>query len=56
LKVSPEQEIGKALIISGVMKVYDDEDRSQLYMVMEWVEGSAAPILGPQRKLPTEVR
>jgi len=50
-----EQEIGKALDHPGVMKVYDDEDRSQLYMVMEWVEGRLLrQILGPQRKLPTE--
>jgi serine/threonine protein kinase len=50
-----EQEIGKALDHPGVMKVYDDEDRSQIYMVMEWVNGKLLrQILGPQRKLPTE--
>jgi eukaryotic-like serine/threonine-protein kinase len=50
-----EQDIGKALDHPGVMKVYDSEDRSQLYMVMEWVDGKLLrQILGPQRKLPPE--
>ena len=34
-----EEEIGKALDHPGVMKVFTDDDRSQLYMVMEWVDG-----------------
>jgi len=34
-----EQDIGKALDHPAVMKVYADDDRSQIYMVMEWVEG-----------------
>src|SRR5260370_35706494 len=34
-----EEEIGKKLDHPGVMKVFADEDRSQVYMVMEWVDG-----------------
>ncbi len=37
-----EQEIGAKLDHPGVMKVFTDEDRSQVYMVMEWVDGPAA--------------
>ena len=50
-----EEEIGKALDHPGVMKVFADQDRSQLYMVMEWVEGRLLRhILGEQKKLPPE--
>jgi eukaryotic-like serine/threonine-protein kinase len=34
-----EQDIGTKLDHPGVMKVIADDDRSQIYMVMEWVEG-----------------
>jgi eukaryotic-like serine/threonine-protein kinase len=34
-----EQEIGQKLDHPGVMKVFADDDRSQIYMVMEWVDG-----------------
>jgi eukaryotic-like serine/threonine-protein kinase len=34
-----EAEIGEKLDHPGVMKVLPDKDRSQLYMVMEWVPG-----------------
>jgi serine/threonine protein kinase len=34
-----EEEIGRKLDHPGVMKVFDDEDRSRVYMVMEWVDG-----------------
>ena len=34
-----EAEIGEKLDHPGVMKVLADDDRSQLYMVMEWVNG-----------------
>jgi len=34
-----EGEIGEKLDHPGVMKVLADDDRSQLYMAMEWVEG-----------------
>ena len=34
-----EQEIGQELDHPGVVKTYDGEERSRLYMVMEWVDG-----------------
>ncbi|MGC2322242.1 MAG: serine/threonine-protein kinase [Terriglobales bacterium] len=50
-----EQEIGAKLDHPGVMKVFTDEDRSQVYMVMEWVEGRLLrQILNEQPKLPIE--
>jgi serine/threonine-protein kinase len=50
-----EEEIGKTLDHPGVMKVISDDDRSQLYMVMEWVEGRLLrQILLDQGKLPAE--
>jgi serine/threonine-protein kinase len=50
-----EEEIGKALNHPGVMKVYNDEKRSQLYMVMEWVDGKLLrQILTERGKLPAE--
>jgi serine/threonine-protein kinase len=39
----------------GVMRVFTDDDRSQMYMVMEWVDGRLLrQILNEQRKLPPE--
>jgi serine/threonine protein kinase len=50
-----EEEIGKKLDHPGVMKVFSDDDRSRLYMVMEWVEGRLLRhILAEQGKLPVE--
>ena len=50
-----EEEIGKTLDHPGVMKVFVDDDRSQVYMVMEWVEGRLLrKILDEQHKLPPE--
>ncbi len=34
-----EQEIGQELDHPGVVKTYDGESRSRLYMVIEWVDG-----------------
>ena len=34
-----EQEIGQELDHPGVVKTYDGEERSRIYMVIEWVEG-----------------
>jgi serine/threonine-protein kinase len=34
-----EREIGEKLDHPGVMKVFKDDHRSRVYMVMEWVEG-----------------
>jgi eukaryotic-like serine/threonine-protein kinase len=50
-----EEEIGKKLDHPGVMKVFDDEDRSRIYMVMEWVDGTLLrQILIQSKKLPIE--
>jgi len=47
-----EEDIGKAMDHPGVMRVLDDEERSQVYMVMEWVDGRLLrKILDEQRKL-----
>ena len=50
-----EEDIGKKLDHPGVMKVYDDEERNRVYMVMEWVDGRLLrQVLIEQRKLPPE--
>ena len=50
-----EEEIGKNMDHPGVMKVMPDDGHSQVYMVMEWVEGRLLrQILTEQGKLPTE--
>ncbi|HEY1240706.1 MAG TPA: serine/threonine-protein kinase, partial [Bryobacteraceae bacterium] len=50
-----EQEIGKKLDHPYVMKVLPNDDASQVYMVMEWVEGRLLrQILGATRKLPID--
>lgn len=50
-----EEEIGKTLDHPGVMKVFVDDDRSQVYMVMEWVEGRLLrKILDGQQRLSRE--
>src|SRR5437879_5526263 len=50
-----EAEIGQALDHPGVMKVMTEDDRSQVYMVMEWVEGKLLrQVLSQHRKLPPE--
>jgi serine/threonine-protein kinase len=50
-----EEEIGKNMEHPGVMKVFADPDRSQVYMVMEWVDGRLLrEVLNEQRKLPPE--
>ncbi|HTD21532.1 MAG TPA: serine/threonine-protein kinase [Terriglobales bacterium] len=50
-----EQDIGTKLDHPGVMKVIADDDRSQIYMVMEWVEGRLLrQLLNEQKKLPPE--
>jgi serine/threonine protein kinase len=53
-----EEEIGKKLDHPGVVKVLDDEQRSQRYMVLEWVDGrllrqilNEAKILPPERAI-----
>jgi serine/threonine protein kinase len=50
-----EGEIGKKLDHPGVVKVLDDEERSQRYMVLEWVDGRLLrQLLNEQKKLPQE--
>jgi eukaryotic-like serine/threonine-protein kinase len=50
-----EEEIGKAMDHPGVMKVFPAEDRSRLYMVMEWVDGKLLrKILSEQKQLHPE--
>jgi eukaryotic-like serine/threonine-protein kinase len=50
-----EEEIGKLLDHPGVMKVFTDDDRSRVYMVMEWVDGRLLrKILDEEHKLPPE--
>jgi eukaryotic-like serine/threonine-protein kinase len=52
-----EGEIGEKLDHPGVMKVLADGDRSQLYMVMEWVDGRLLRQVlhdQPGKKLPVE--
>ena len=50
-----EIEIGVKLNHPGVMKVFDGEKRSRVYMVMEWVEGKLLRrMFGPQHKLPVD--
>jgi serine/threonine protein kinase len=34
-----EEDIGKRLNHPGVMKVFANPERSQVYMVMEWIDG-----------------
>jgi len=50
-----EQEIGQTLDHPGVVKTYDGEERSRIYMVIEWVDGRLLrAILNEERKLPIE--
>jgi serine/threonine-protein kinase len=50
-----EQEIGQELDHPGIVKTYDGEERSRLYMVIEWVDGKLLrAILNEERQLPVE--
>src|SRR5580692_2418488 len=50
-----EQEIGQELDHPGVVKSFNSEQRSRLYMVIEWVEGRLLrTILNEGKKLPAE--
>jgi serine/threonine-protein kinase len=50
-----EQAIGQKLDHPNVMKVMTDQDRSRVYMVMEWVEGRLLrQVLAENGKLPPE--
>src|SRR6202007_1143760 len=48
-----EEDIGRKLDHPGVVKVFDNEERSRRYMVLEWVDGRLLrQILNEQKKLP----
>jgi eukaryotic-like serine/threonine-protein kinase len=50
-----EEEIGMRLDHPGVMKVFPEKDRSQLHMVMEWVDGKLLrQVLQQQKRLPLD--
>ena len=50
-----EQDIGRKLDHPGVMKVMPENGHSQIYMVMEWVDGRLLrQILNEQKKLPAD--
>ncbi len=49
-----EESIGKSLDHPGVMKVFTGDERSKVYMVMEWVDGRLLREILSQGKLPTE--
>lgn len=49
-----EEEIGAKLDHPGVMKVHSEDERSQIYMVMEWVEGRLLRQILNEGKLPVE--
>jgi serine/threonine protein kinase len=50
-----EQEVGIKLDHPGVMKIFNHEHRSQVYMVMEWVQGTLLrKILATEGKLSQE--
>ncbi len=50
-----EEEIGQMLDHPGIVKTFNDEPRSRVYMVLEWVEGRLLrSILREEKKLPVE--
>ena len=50
-----ELEIGQLLDHPGIIKTFNGEERSRLYMVMEWADGRLLrTILNEKKKLPTE--
>jgi eukaryotic-like serine/threonine-protein kinase len=50
-----EQEIGQLLDHPGIVKTYNSEQRSRLYMVIEWVDGRLLrTILNEEKKLPID--
>ena len=50
-----EEAIGIALDHPSVMRIYPDDKRSRVYMVMEWVDGRLLrQVMFEQKKMPTE--
>jgi eukaryotic-like serine/threonine-protein kinase len=51
-----EQEIGQELDHPGVVKTFAGEERSRLYMVIEWVDGRLLrTVLNEEKKLPKKM-
>jgi len=50
-----EQQIGQELDHPGVVKTFDGEERSRLYMAIEWVDGRLLrTLLNQEKKLPID--
>jgi eukaryotic-like serine/threonine-protein kinase len=50
-----EEEIGRQLDHPGIVKTFDDEERSRCYMVIEWVDGQLLrTLLNENKKLSIE--
>ena len=50
-----EQEIGQVLDHPGIIKTFNSEERSRLYMVTEWADGRLLrTILNEEKRLPVE--
>lgn len=50
-----EEEIGQKLEHPGIVKVFRDDDRSRIYIVMEWAEGKPLrTLLNEVHKLPVD--
>jgi len=50
-----EEEIGTRIDHPGVMKVFTNPERTQVYMVMEWLDGRLLrQVLNAEKKLPVE--
>lgn len=50
-----EEEIGQLIDHAGIVKTFDHEQRSRLYMVLEWVDGRLLrAVMNEQRPLPVE--
>ena len=50
-----EEEIGRRLDHPGVIKIFENAERSRVYLVMEWVEGRLLrQLLNEQKNLPSE--
>jgi eukaryotic-like serine/threonine-protein kinase len=50
-----EQEIGQELDHPGVVKTFNGEERSRLYMVIEWVDGRLLrTVLNDEKQLPAD--
>ena len=50
-----EEDIGRKLDNPGVVRVFNDEERSRRYMVLEWVDGRLLrQVMNEQKKLPQD--